>query len=378
MKKSLIIFSVAVLGFGLVCAFNSSATDVLPRDLVNEPVAGMERELEDLRRALKIPGLSVAIAREDTVVWSKAFGWADKELKIPATENSLFHLASLTKPYATCIILQLVQEGKLDLDSPVSEFGIELENNRSITVRHLLSHTSSGDPGTVFKYDGRRFGQLEQVIEGVTGNTFAQELRQRILEPLDLQQTIPNPLDADAFRESGADFSLVEKYFVTEYARKWGRVIWPSGLFGPLSPIDHPDYFGTAAGLVATASDVAKFSIALDNGLLLDRSRQELSLTPVKSPTGEIFPFGLGWFLETYKGHLMAWQYGHWYGSSSLIIKVPEQKITLVILANSDGLSRRTGIGNKATIQASPVASIILDELINSEPLSGRNFLIKK
>lgn len=369
MKRFLFIFFLILCGFAVVCSLGSSSSDALKRSLINEPVAEMEQELEDLRKELKIPGMSVAIAREDTIVWARGFGWADKELKIPATENNLFHLASLTKPYATTIVLQLVQEGKLNLDTPVSEFGIEFDNNRKITVRHLLSHTSSGDPGTVFKYDGRRFGQLEKVIEEVTGNSFAQEIRKRILEPLNLKQTVPNPLASDAFREAGADFSLVEKYMVTEYARRWGRVIWPSGLFGSLKPIDYPDYFGTAAGLVATAADVARFSAALDKGLLLDPSLSKLSLTPGESPTGEIFPFGYGWFLETYNGCQIAWQYGHWFGSSSLIIKVPEEKITLVILANSDGLSRRTKIGDKATINASPVGPVLLDKLLLKESI---------
>lgn len=373
MKNSLIIIFIVFLGFVLVCSFNSSDTDVLSKDLKEEPVAKMEQELEDLRRDLKIPGMSVAIAREDTLIWSKGFGWADKELQIPATEKSLFHLASLTKPYATTIVLQLVQEGKLTLDSPVSDFGVEFDNNPLITVRNLLSHTSSGNPGSVFKYDGRRFGQLEKVIEVVTGNTFATELRNRILEPLTLNQTVPNPLDSKSFQEAGTEFSLVEKYFVTEYARKWGRVLWPSGLFGPLKPIDYPDYFGTAAGLVATASDVAKFSAALDNGLLLERSMYNTTLTPIESPTGEIFPFGLGWFLETYDGYLIAWQYGHWFGSSSLIIKVPDQKVTLVVLANSDGLSRWTNIGSKATIHASPVAPVLLEKLLSKDLLFLQN-----
>lgn len=367
MKYFIIIVFFALLIFTVICSFSSSSTDVLSRDLSDDPLASLEQELEDLRKDLRVPGLSAAIAKEDTVVWSKGFGWADKELGIPATQKSLFHLASLTKPYATTIILQLAQEGQLDLNSPISRFGIEMENSDQITVRHLLSHTSSGEPGTTFKYDGNRFGQLDKVIEIATGNSFAQELRMRMLEPLKLKETVPNPLDYNAFIEAGGDISQVKKYFVTEYARKWGRLLWPSGLFGPLSPINSPEYFGTAAGIVATASDVARFSVALDNNLLLDHSLYSLSLRPNVGPQGENFPFGLGWFLETYNGHLIAWQYGHWFGSSSLIIKVPEQKVTFVILANSDGLSRGTRIGDKASILASPVAPVVLDKLITQE-----------
>ena len=367
LKNFFLILLLALFGFAVVCSFGRSSSYAFSKDLINDPVARMEQELEDVRKDLKIPGMSVAIAGEEGILWSKGFGWADKELQVPATKNSLFHLASLTKPYATTIILQLVREGKLDLNSPVSEFGIDLENNQAIRVSHLLSHTSSGEPGTVFKYDGNRFAELEKVIEKVTGNSFAHELRTRIFEPLSLHNTVPNPLDSIAFKEAGADMSLIQRYFVTEYARKWGRVLWPSGLFGPLAPIDSPEYFGTAAGLVGTASDVARFSVALDNGLLINPSLYKTSLTPIESRLGETFPFGLGWFVETYKDHLIAWQYGHWFGSSSLIIKVPEEKITFVILANSDGLSRRTQIGDKATIQASPVAHVFLEKLINKE-----------
>lgn len=372
MKKFIIVIFLACGGAGLVLSSGGNSSSSLPRDLLKDHVAAMEREIEDLRRELKIPGMSVAIGVEDSIIFSRGFGWADIDLCVPVTENSLFHLASLTKPYATTVILQLVQEGKLDLNSPVSNFGVEFDNSPGIRLHHVLSHTSSGEPGTVFKYDGNRFGQLEKVIEEATGNSFVTELKERILKPLDLKQTIPNPLDQKSFKEAEADHSLVQKYFVTEYAREWGRVIWPSGLFGPLKPIDHPEYFGTAAGLVATARDVAIFSAALDKGFLLDRSLYELSLTPVKNPEGKNFPFGYGWFLENYKGHQIAWQYGHWFGSSSLIIKVPEHKITMVILANSDGLSSRTRIGDKATINASPAGPVLLDRVLENQ-LGFRN-----
>lgn len=367
MKYIVFISVITLFGFAIACTLNSGISDPMSKNLVKDPRATLKQELEEMRKELKIPGMSVAVAKEDTILWSSSFGWADKEHHVPVTDSSIFHLASLTKPYATTVILQLAQEGKIDLDSYVSEYGINLKNSGSAKIRHLLSHTSSGEPGTVFKYDGNRFAELQKVVEQVTGNSFAKELDERILRPLNLMQTMPNPLDSVAFQEAGGDMAVIKKYFVTEYARKWGRALWPSGLFGPLSPIDSPKYFGTAAGLVATATDVARFSLALDGRSLINDSLYNMALTRVMSPSDQFFPYGTGWFIENYKGNLIAWQYGHWFGSSSLIIKVPKEKITFVILANSDGLSRSTGIGDKATILASPVASIVLESLVSQD-----------
>lgn len=364
-KKILLITLLAIL---LIIAFalGSGKPTTMIKGKAIDTEARFEQELEDLRHRLRIPGMSAAIARGDTVIWSKGFGWGNIEEKIPVTPQSVFHLASLTKPYAATILLQLVEENKLDLNAPVSQFGIELESEDTIRIIHLLTHTSSGKPGTTYKYDGSRFGQLEQVIEKVTGNSFSSELRTRILEPMDLKETAPNPLDTISFMESGKDRNSIEKHFVTEYARKWGRLLWPSGLTGPLTPIDHPNYFGTAAGLVATARDVARFSGYLDQGKLLGRDLYEQSITPFKTENHTVIPFGISWFLEEYDGKKIVWHYGHWFGSSSLIVKIPEDRITFVILANSDGLSRRTGLGDKASLSRSPIYNVLLDHLIRN------------
>ena len=327
--------------------------------------ARFEQELEDLREELKVPGMSATVVRKGEIVWSKGLGWADRENKIPATQESIYHLASLTKPFATTIILQLVQEGKLHLLDPVSKYGIKMEREDTVRVWHLLSHTSSDKPGSKFKYDGNAFGELEKVIEGVTQRSFAAELTERIIQPLQLENTAPNPRDTAAFAASGQERMKIEQQFVTEYARAWGRLIWPSGLVGPLWPIEQPTYFGTAAGLVSTANDVVKFSIALDKSMLLNDSLRELSIRPVKDLSGNSLPYGLGWFIQDYKGTKVVWHYGHWFGSSSLIIKVPEKELTFVVLANSDGLSRRTGLGKNANIHSSPVAPVFLNHFLN-------------
>src|SRR2546421_8905731 len=154
----------------------------------------LERELERLRNALEIPGMSAAIGDRGRMVWAQGFGLANIASNEPVDSETIFHLASLTKPYAATVLLQLFDEGKVSLDALVSDFGIK-PGNPAVRVWHLLSHTSSGTPGTVFRYDGRAFGQLTQVIDSVAGRPFSAELADRIVRPLGLRHTGPNPRD---------------------------------------------------------------------------------------------------------------------------------------------------------------------------------------
>lgn len=155
-------------------------------------IARFETQLESLRQELKIPAYSAAIVKDQKVVWAKGFGYADVENKILATEHTAYHLASLTKTFASTILMQLVQEGKIKLDDPVSKYGITLESDGVIRVRHLLSHTSEGNPGEQYRYNGNRFGELDKVIERATGRSFAELLITNILDPLGMNETAPN------------------------------------------------------------------------------------------------------------------------------------------------------------------------------------------
>src|SRR4026208_1170735 len=155
-------------------------------------IARLETLLESLRQELKIPAYSAAIAKDQKVIWARGFGYADVENKIPATEHTPYHLASLTKTFASTILMQLVQEGKIKLDDPVSKYGITLESDGVIRVRHLLSHTSEGNPGEQYRYNGNRFAELDKVVQRASGKSFGELLIANILEPLGMDETAPN------------------------------------------------------------------------------------------------------------------------------------------------------------------------------------------
>jgi CubicO group peptidase (beta-lactamase class C family) len=166
-------------------AFGQSTSDA-------ERIARLEVLLENLRQELKIPAYSAAIVKDQKVIWAKGFGYADLENKIPATEHTNYHLASLTKTFASTIVMKLVQDGKVKLDDPVSKYGITLESEGVIRVRHLLSHTSEGNPGEQYRYNGNRFAELDKVVQRASGKSFGELLIANILEPLGMDETAPN------------------------------------------------------------------------------------------------------------------------------------------------------------------------------------------
>jgi len=155
-------------------------------------IARLETLLESLRQELKIPAYSAAVVKNQKVIWARGFGYADVENKIPATEHTAYHLASLTKTFASTILLQLVQEGKVKLDDPVSRYGVTLESEGVIRVRHLFSHTSEGNPGERYSYNGNRFGELDKVVQRGSGKSFGELLIANILDPLGMNETAPN------------------------------------------------------------------------------------------------------------------------------------------------------------------------------------------
>jgi len=302
--------------------------------------------LDRLRVSGHIESISAVIAKNQSVVWSASLGAAT------VTDTTVFHLASLTKPFASTVILQLVDEGKVSLDDPVSKYGIVLPSAAPVLVRHLMSHTSEGVPGARFAYNGDRFSLLDSVIRRAAGKSVAAALKERIIVPLGLTHTAPAP-QSSAFAESG----LNKEAYLANVAPGY---TWTNGAFVPTA---YQTAFSTAAGLTASARDYAAFSMAMDRDAFLKPATKVLAWTPATGPNGEVFPYGLGWFATDYKGVRVIWHYGYWTASSTLVIKVPTQNLTFVLLANTDGLSAPYPLG-AGRLDASPWARAFLDTFV--------------
>ena len=322
---------------------------------VTEPAKTVEEfaaQLDDLRVEARIPGMSAAIVSSGRVAWTTTLGQSNMEKGTAVADTTAFHLASLTKPFAATILLQLVDEGKLSLSQPASDFGIQLASSGTIQVKHLMSHTSSGQPGSTYSYDGNRFGELDSVIARTTGQTFAQALQTRIVEKLGLRNTAPNPLSTFV-TVSGKSRAQVDSNLARGYTFSGGANRLTT----------YPSYFGTAAGLTASVLDMAAFSIALDSHALLRQEMLDLAWTPTVTTSGATTPYGLGWFVTEYRGQKVIWHYGLWTAISSLIIKVPSKGLTFISLANSDALSAAYPLG-AGRLETSPWARAFLDAFV--------------
>jgi len=308
-----------------------------------------ESVLERIRTDLKIPGFSAAITKNRGIVWAKGFGYANKEKAIEATPETVYHLASLTKPFAATIIMQLIEQNKLSLDTPITDYGIDFGTQEIIRVKHLLSHTSEGVPGTNYQYNGGRYGELDAVIFGASGKLFCEIMNEKILSPLNLNLTAPHP------------FSIMDCEQNTNVLEKMAQGYSSNGQ----NNMFYRAYFGSAAGLVSNVIDMSNFSIALDNDLLLTAESKELMYTPTISTTGEELPYGLGWFVDNNEEVDIIWHYGYWDAVSTLILKIPEEELSFVILANSDRLSSAsTGIGRDEDVNRSVVAQEFLNAFV--------------
>jgi CubicO group peptidase (beta-lactamase class C family) len=298
-------------------------------------VTGFEREADEIRRKLHIPGMSVAIVRDQKIVWTRGFGHADLENRVPATPDTLYHIASVTKTFGATLVLQLLEKGQLTLDEPIasytpSKYAPAITDLR-VQIRHILSHTSEGTPGERFSYNGAVYDAITPVIEKNYGAPFRQVITQRILEPLQMTGSVP-----------GHDV-IDDPELARRYAPALARFAKPYAVYGHGEVVHaaYPDRdIGASAGLLSTVRDLAKFDAAIDRHVFLQPETQELAWTPFVSNAGEPQPYGLGWFTEEYRGERLISHTGNWgSGFSAMYLKVPARNLSLILLANNEALS---------------------------------------
>jgi CubicO group peptidase (beta-lactamase class C family) len=350
---NLIAVSTAVLSAGC----NSDTTEPLNTPIqieYMEGLTGFEAQLDSLRVQLHTPAFGAAIVKDEQIVWSRGFGYADVDEGRLATATTSFHLASLTKTFASTVVMQLVEQGLVDLDDPVSDYGVNLTANGTVLVRHIFNHTSEGTPGTNYQYNGNRFSELDGVIFSATNRRFSQHLVEEILQPLQLRNTAPNVRSVD-FPVAGLDRDAFIANMASPYEWESPRVVRKES---------YPSYFGTAGGLIASAEDMAKYSIAIDQGMFLQAATWDSVFTPARNPSGDVLPYALGWFIHMHQGIELQWHYGYWDANSSLIVRAPEQGLAFIVLANTSMLSRAYGLGVDSDVLRSDVARLFVESFV--------------
>ena len=350
-----------------------------------EPIQLFRHEMERLRKENRIPGMAVAVIQNQQVVFADGFGFADIENRVPVAVETPFNIASLSKPFAAAVLMRLVEEGRLDLDSPIAdslkdrdftydvgtfhgyanvcrkikefsknphfeyaEYAFLLKNYRcdkeDITIRHHFTHTAQGKPGETYRYNGFLFGFLSLVAEEASSKPYSDLLVDYIVVPLHMTDTIPGT------SEKRRDEILAKR---AKYYR--------AGFGGGFRPSHYPVTLSSSAGIVTTVLDMAKFDIALDRNLIVSVASKAAMFTNTISNHGKSLPYGLGWFVQEHAGVKLVWHYG-WAPKaySSLILKVPEKDVTFILFANSEGASADFHLG-RGNVLRSPFAAAFLN-----------------
>lgn len=300
----------------------------------------LESYLEALRVQAAIPGMSAAVAKDGVIVWERGFGFQDVANRVRATPDTPYMIGDASGIVAATLVLQCFEHRRLDIDTPLGSYGIAIPE-RDATLRQLLSHTSADASAEPFAYNPGRYGQVAAVMEWCAPQPYRKSVSHRILNAVAMQNSAPGtdlidpelPLPAGLFQP-------------TELARYRGvlaRIATPYKIDNKGRPeqAELPiDTMSATGGLVSTVRDLVRLDSALDDRILLLDETLTQAWTPARSARGTAVPTGLGWFVQSYRGQRIVWQFGLIGGAySSLIVKLPDQKLTFILLANSDRLS---------------------------------------
>jgi CubicO group peptidase (beta-lactamase class C family) len=328
---------------GLALLFCSLARPAFAEKLFDD----LSRSIHRLIDEHELPSAAVAVARDGRVLWEEGFGWADRDRRVPATAETPYSLASVSKPFTATAVMRLVEAGHLDLDRAANDYltGALITGRHAerATVRRLLCHTGglpafyhpfiarepvamdeiitryallTFRPGRRFVYSNLGYGVLERMIERVSGTSYAAFLQREIFSPLHLESaSVPETASPRvAVRYAEGDRPL------------------------PFYTLGHRG----ASSVYSSARDLVRFGMAHLEAprdgrvrpVVSDRSRREMQrIHAAQSATSG---YGLGWRIEETRSGLR--QVGHTGGMpgvTTVLALYPAERVVVVVLTNT-------------------------------------------
>jgi CubicO group peptidase (beta-lactamase class C family) len=309
-------------------------------------LAAVDRYVRDEIRRERVPGVSVAIIRAGKVVLTRGYGSANVELRAPATDSTVYQSGSVGKQFTAALVLRLAAAGRLTLDDPIRRHLPEGPPAwDSITVRHLLTHTSgipdyadsvvdlhrdySEDdlvrvaagltplfrPGERWSYSNMGYVLLGVIIHRVSGVFYGDLLRQEIFAPLGMR-TARVISEADIVPNRSAGYRLAGDSLLNQE--------WVS-----------PSLNTTADGsLYLTVHDLARWVLGWDSGRVLNPGDRAAAWTPVRLTGGGTYPYGFGWELAELRSRPRIGHTGAWQGFRTSLQRFPQADLTVIVLAN--------------------------------------------
>lgn len=332
---------------------------------VDLALVGLDEQVEAAINRLNVPGLAVVVVAEGRVAFLRGYGWRDVEQQLPVTPRTIFPIGSATKSVTAFLLGTLADEKKVDFFAPVQSVlpSFRLQDalaGERITLADVLTHRSGlprhdavwyGDSGLTraelvgrlaaleptarfrskFQYSNLMFVAAGHVAEVATGQSWEQLVRGRVLEPLGMDRTV---------------FSLAQSQALDDVARPYrdrGHQIVPA-------PFRDVTLIAPAGGLWSSADDLGRWlQMLLARGAwqgrqLIDEGTLTALMRPI-TPTrlaaddkalSQAY-YGLGWFVDTYRGRLRAYHGGNLDGFSTLVTLLPNERIGIAVLTNAGG-----------------------------------------
>jgi CubicO group peptidase (beta-lactamase class C family) len=299
----------------------------------------------------RLPGVTVGFSQGE-VEWVQGYGYADLENRVPATARSSYRLASVTKPMTAVAILQLAEQGKVDLDAPVQTYVPYFPVKPfPVTVRQLLGHLGGIDayrdskveqhfkehkdtrqsiavfeqfdlvaePGTRFRYTSYGYNLLGAVIEGASGESYGGYMRRHVWGPLGMDATVMDDPDA------------VIAHRVRGY-RLDGQVLKNSEF------VDISSRF-SAGGTRSSVPDMLAFGRGIHDGKILSPASVAAMVQPMATRAGRLTRYGMGWEIFPTGGRYAIAHSGQQPETVTYLYSFPSRKLTIAVAANLERIN---------------------------------------
>ncbi|HEX8500494.1 MAG TPA: serine hydrolase domain-containing protein [Pyrinomonadaceae bacterium] len=325
-----------------------SAQQPQPASLPAEKIKQIEALVAAEMARQKIPGMSVAVVSGGQPRWSNGYGVQDVENNVPAKASTVYRLGSISKPITAVAVMQLFERGRLDLDAPVQKYCPAFpEKQWPVTTRLLLGHLAGVrhyksdeefnstrfyasvteglamfkddpllfEPGTKYNYTTHGYSVLGCVVEGASGQKFADFVRENVFKPAGMERIRVDSV-ADIIPGRAQGYRTTDKGELTN------------------SPLADNSYKVPGGGFVSTAEDLARFAAALQAGRLLKRETAELMYTKQKTKDGKETAYGLGWGVGERNGRRTVGHSGGQQRVSTFLHTQPDLGVAVVLMSN--------------------------------------------
>ncbi len=363
----------SAFAFTLFCALLSSVCGAQDHTLSPAKRTQIEASVSKFMATTHVPGVSIAVVENGEVEWASGFGFADLENNVPASEHTLFRLASISKSLSATGALQLVQSGKLDLDAPVQKYCPAFpQKSAPITTRLVMGHLAGirhyksesqddpeigntkhfddpiqagldffkndpllSEPGKQFHYSTQGYTLVGCVMEGASGTRYTEYMQKNIFQPAGMEHT-----------------QVDNRFAIIPYRTRF----YQKTKSGTVENADFLDssYKIPGGGWLSSAEDMGQFEVAILSNKLINPTTRDLMWTPLKPSEGKPNGYALGWGTFVDKGIRYVSHSGGQQGTSTHFLIAPERRAGVVVLTNMED------------VPAGDLSKEILSVLLNS------------